>query len=90
MGKQYKTTYIFGAGASFHAGYAVAFGGIIVHQVGDSQNPAPGSPDELESRGRVNPLPLTQCTNDVIDLPDFVLRAFARIDIRNVDDRLFR
>lgn len=35
-------------------------------------------------------MPLAQCANDVIDLPDLVLRAFARIDVRNVDDRFFR
>ena len=71
-------------------GDTVTFGGIVVHQVGYSQNPSLGSFDELESRCRVNSLPLAQRTNDVIDLPNFVLRAFARIDIGNVDDRLFR
>ena len=44
--------------------------------------------DQLEAGRGVDPLPFAQLLDDVLDLPDLVLRAFARIDARDVDDRL--
>jgi hypothetical protein len=47
-------------------------------------------PNKLESRRRVDPLPFSQCPDDVLHLPDFVFRTFARIDVRYMDDGLLR
>ena len=63
--------------------------GIVVDQVGDAQNAAFRGFDELESCRGVDPLPLAQCPDDVLHFPDLVLRAFARIDVGDVDDGLF-
>ena len=69
-------------------GNAVALGGIVIHQVGDAQDAAVRRFDELEASRGIDPLPLAQCPDDVLDFPDLVLRAFARIDVRDVDDGL--
>ncbi len=69
-------------------GHAVALGGIVIDEVGDVKDPAVGRLDQLESGGGVGPLPGAQLLNDVLHLLYLVLRALARIDVRDVDDRL--
>ena len=69
-------------------GNPVALGGVIINQVGDPQDAAFRRLDQLEAGGGVGPLPFAQFLDDVLDLPDFVLRALARIDAGDVNDRL--
>ena len=69
-------------------GNAVALGRVVIDQIGDPQDAAVGRLDELEAGRGVGALPLAQLLDDVLDLPDLVLRALARIDVRDVDDRL--
>ena len=77
----------FCAGSLQRGGYAVALGRIVIDQVGDLQNPAVGCLHELKAGRRVGALPFAQFLDDVFDLLDLVLRALARIDVRDVDDR---
>ena len=62
--------------------------GVVIDQIGDPQHPAVGPLDELEAGRGVGALPFAQLLDDVLHLPDLVLRAFARIDVGDVDDRL--
>ena len=78
----------FCAGVFQRGGNAVAPGGVVIHQVGDTQDAAFRGFDKLESCRGVDPLPLAQCLDDVLHFPHLVLRALARIDIRDVDDGL--
>ena len=71
-------------------GHAVPLGRIVIDQIGDTQNPPVGSLDQLETRGGISPLPGAQRLDDVLHLLDLVLRALARIDVGDVDDRLLR
>ncbi len=68
-------------------GVAVALGGVIIDQIGDAKDAASRRLDQLEAGRAVGPLPFAQRPNDVLDFFDLVLGAFARIDVRNVDDR---
>ena len=69
-------------------GYAVALGGVVVHEVGDTQHAATGNLDELESGRGVDSLPFAERADDVLHLLHLVLRALARIDVGDVDDGL--
>ena len=68
--------------------HAIALGRVVVHQVGNTQQPALKRPHQLEAGRGVGALPIAQLLDDVLDLPDLVLRALARIDVRDVNDRL--
>ena len=69
-------------------GHAVALGGIVIDEIGDSQQAAIGALDTLEAGRRVDALPFTQRLDDVLHFPHLVLRALARIDVRDVNDGL--
>jgi hypothetical protein len=69
-------------------GYAVALVGVVIDEVGDPQHAPLRRLDELEAGRGVDALPLAQCLDDVLHLAHLVLRAFARIDVRDVDDGL--
>ena len=62
--------------------------GIVIDQIGDPEHAAIGRLDQLEAGRGVGALPLAQLLDDVLDFLDLVLRALARIDVRDVDDRL--
>lgn len=65
-------------------GNPVALGGVVIDQIGDPKDSALRCFDELKSRHRVGTLPLAQFLDDVLDFPDFVLRALAGIDAGDV------
>ena len=69
-------------------GDAIPLGAVVVDQVRDAQGPAVRRPDQLEAGGGVGALPLAQRLDDVLHLPDLVLRALARIDVGDVDNSL--
>jgi len=62
---------------------------IIVHKISDFQSAPSLRFHELESSSRISTLPFAKRLDDMLNFPDLVLRAFARIDGRDVDDRLF-
>ena len=75
-------------GVAQRGGHALALGGIVIHQIGDFQNPSGRHLHELEARLRIGTLPFAEFSDDVLHLLDLVLRAFARVDVRDVDDCL--
>jgi len=71
-------------------GNAVTFRGVVIDQIGDLEHPGVRRLDQLEAGRGVGPLPFAQLLDDVLDLPDLVLRALARIDARDVGMRSMR
>ena len=69
-------------------GHPVALRRVVIDQIGDPQHAAVRRLDQLEAGRRVDALPLAQLLDDVLHLLDLVLRALARVDVRDVDDRL--
>ena len=66
----------------------VPFGSFVIDQIGNPQNASVRCLDQLEARRGVRTLPVAQLIDDVLDFPMLVLRAFARIDARDMDDGL--
>jgi hypothetical protein len=60
---------------------------IIINQVGDPQDTAIERFDQMEPVVG-SALPLPRLLDDVLDFFDLVLRTLARVDARDVDDRL--
>ena len=56
---------------------AFALGGIVIHQIGDFQHPPVRRLHQLEARLRIGALPFAQFIDDMLRLPDLVLRALA-------------
>ena len=71
-------------------GNLVALGRLVIHQIGDAQHASLGRLDQLEAGDRVRALPIAQRIDDVLDLAMLVLGAFARVHVRDVQDRLLR
>ena len=63
-------------------------GRVVVDEVGDPEHTPVGGLHQLKAGLGVRPLPIAQLLEDVLDLPDLVLRALPRIHARDVDDRL--
>ena len=58
-------------------------GGVVVDQIGDPKEALLGCLHQLESGLRIGALPLAEFLEDVLDLPDLVLGALARVDAGN-------
>ena len=64
-------------GIAQRGGDALALHGIVIHQIGNFQNPPVRRLHQLEARRRVGALPFAEFLNDVLRLLDLVLRALA-------------
>ena len=68
------------------AGNPVTLALVIVHQVGNLQQPAIGCFNKLEAGNWVRTMPFTQLLYDVLYLPNLVLGALTGVDVGNVDN----